>query len=70
VANCSDTKLRKGAYRLALPAGEANPKAVRSFMRECLVPLLAEEFLRRRDTTIPLELMTKPQKPTTELPDE
>jgi len=39
-------------------------------MRECLVPLLAEEFLKRRDGTVLLGLITKPKKTTTELPDE
>jgi len=39
---------RKGNPRIALPMKDANIDAVRSFMLECLVPLLAEEFLRYR----------------------
>lgn len=45
----SATKLRKGTPQIVLPAQEINVGAVRSFMLDCLVPILAEEFLRRRD---------------------
>ena len=66
----SSTKLRKGAYRLVLPVGEASPSAVRSFMLDCLVPLLAEEFLKRREITAPMGIATKPRRPTTEIHSE
>ena len=63
----SPNKLRKGAYRLVLPVGEPSPDAIRSFMLECLVPLLAEEFLRRRKNAATTGIPTKPGKPTAEL---
>jgi hypothetical protein len=40
---------RKNSCRLGGPFGDPDQEAVRSFMRECLVPLLAEEFLRHRE---------------------
>jgi hypothetical protein len=39
---------RKGNPRIALPVKKTNIDAVRSFMLECLAPLLAEEFLRHQ----------------------
>jgi len=55
-ATCRETSVapallprhRKGAVTLELPVQEPNIAAIRAFMNECLVPLLAEEFLRRR----------------------
>ena len=44
----SALKLRKGTPRIVLPAKEVNDRAVRSLINDCLVPLLAQEFLRRR----------------------
>jgi hypothetical protein len=41
--------MRRGAHRVALPTDKHDPDAVRSFMREYLVPALAEEFLKRRN---------------------
>jgi hypothetical protein len=60
----SNTKLRKGACRLALPEGKPHPDAVRSFMLDCLVPLLADEFLKRREATVPPAIPVEPKKPT------
>lgn len=45
----SATKLRKGTPQIVLPVKETNVEAVRSFMLDCVVPILAQEFLRRRD---------------------
>ena len=45
----SPTKLRRGTPQIVLPVKETNVDAVRSFMFDCLVPILAQEFLRRRD---------------------
>ena len=45
----SPTRQRKNSCRLLGPIGEPDYEALRSFIRECLVPLLAEEFLRQRD---------------------
>lgn len=54
----SATKLRKGTPQILLPVKETNVKAVRSFMLDCLVPILAEEFLRHRDN--PKKSQTEP----------
>jgi hypothetical protein len=59
------TKQRKNATRIALPIKEANTEAVRLFMLDCLVPILAKEFLRRRDTTEHAPIAVNSQKPTT-----
>lgn len=53
----SATKLRKGTPQIVLPVKEFNVEAVRSFMLDCLVPILAEEFLCHRD---------HPEQPQTE----
>jgi hypothetical protein len=45
------TKPRKGSYVLVMPTGEPDPEALRSFMFDCVVPLLAEAFLKRRADT-------------------
>jgi hypothetical protein len=47
------TTRRNDSPRIALPVQEMNVHAVRNFMLECLVPILAEEFLRRRDRADP-----------------
>jgi hypothetical protein len=39
---------RKGSARIVLPVKDTNIEAVRTFMLGCLVPILAEEFLRHR----------------------
>lgn len=44
-------KTRRRTCVFQLPAGELNLEALRSFMRESLVPLLAEEFLRLKQVT-------------------
>ena len=59
------TMQRKNATRIALPIKEANTEAVRSFMLDCLVPILAKEFLRRRDTTEHASIAVNAQEPTT-----
>lgn len=41
---------RLNQLRLELPTGAPNLDALRAFMRECLAPLLAEEFVRRRQS--------------------
>ena len=43
------TQSRKNSYQLVMPTGEPDRDALRSFMFDCIVPLLAEEFLRRRE---------------------
>jgi len=40
---------RRGSPRIVLPASKPDMTAIRSFMRDCLIPILAQEFLRRRD---------------------
>ena len=42
------SQARKGPYMLALPVKEPNVEAVRTFMLDCFVPILAKEFLLRR----------------------
>jgi hypothetical protein len=54
----SAIKLRKGTPQIVLPVKETNLDAVRSFMFDCLVPILAQEFLRRRD--YPKQSQTEP----------
>ena len=41
-------KGRKDPLRLDLPTGQADEEAIRSFMHDCLVPILAKEFMRKR----------------------
>jgi hypothetical protein len=45
---CRRAKSGRRGHRLELPVGEPDPVVLRAFIRECLVPLLAEEFLSRR----------------------
>lgn len=59
-------KSRKGSYRLALPVGESDFEAVRSFMLDCLVPLLADEFLKRREVTATETITIESRKLTSE----
>ena len=59
------TKQRKNATRIALPIKEANTEAVRSFMLDCLVPILAKEFLGRRDIAEHAPIEVNSQKPST-----
>ncbi len=64
-------KPRKGTPRVELPVREPNVDAVRAFMRECLIPLLAEEFLRRRQVGIEDAIPTvTPEDPTFEAFDK
>lgn len=55
-------KLRKGKYSLELPVAELNAEALGSFMRECLVPLLAKEFLANRPATSQTPIAVKTHK--------
>ena len=48
------------------PAPTGADRAVRSFMRECLMPILADEFFRRRDAELKTETKVIQQKRTTE----
>jgi hypothetical protein len=57
---------RRG-HRLELPVGEPDPEVLRKFMRECLVPLLAEEFLSRRSDAEAKESNTNFDQPTSEV---
>ena len=43
------TRSCKRSPQIVLPTQPTNTEAVRAFMRDCLVPILAQEFLRRRD---------------------
>jgi hypothetical protein len=47
-SECRRAKSGRRGHRLEVPVGEPDPEVLRVFMRECLVPLLAEEFLSRR----------------------
>jgi hypothetical protein len=47
-----------------LPVGDPDTPAVRTFLLECLVPLLAEELLKRRDVAFSPPSSTMPRKPT------
>ena len=58
------TKQRKNPTRIALPIKEANTEAVRSFMHDCLVPILAKEFLRLRDSAQHAPITVKANKRT------
>jgi hypothetical protein len=39
----------KSFQRLSIQANQSSPEAVRGFLRECLVPLLAKQFLIARN---------------------
>jgi hypothetical protein len=60
-------KLGRRGHRLELPVGEPDPQVLRAFMRECLVPLLAEEFLNRRADAEARDSDANLDKPTIEL---
>jgi len=47
----------KRTTRIILPTQESNPDAIRAFMRNCMVPILANEFLRLRNAS-PSDSMT------------
>lgn len=66
LAHSLNPKSRKGTYRLSRPVVEHHPEAVLSFMRDCLVPLLADEFLRRRESAALSAGTLEPDKPTFE----
>jgi hypothetical protein len=57
---------RRG-HRMELPVGEPDPEILRVFMRECLVPLLAEEFLSRRSVAEAKESNTNFDTPTSQV---
>jgi hypothetical protein len=42
------TKRKKRAATFVLPVVQADGEAIRSFMTDCLVPVLAKEFMRQR----------------------
>jgi hypothetical protein len=46
----------KRTTRIVLPTQPTNTDAVRAFMRDCLVPILAKEFLRQRETAAHTEI--------------
>jgi hypothetical protein len=62
----NDGDRRKGTSKLALPRGESDVDAIRSFMVDCLVPILAAEFLRQRDDSTRLRVETMTKNPTSE----
>ena len=57
----------KRGHRLELPVGEPHPEVLRTFMRECLLPLLAEEFLSRRSDAQAKESDANFDKPTSQV---
>lgn len=57
---------RKRAPSFILPTRQTNAEAVRSFMIDCLVPILAKEFLRLRSSSEPVENQAGCQKPSFE----
>ena len=59
-------KPRSNRYRLQMPAGSPPTETVRAFALDCLVPLLAEEFLRLQQSAQPHTAVI-PKKPTTGL---
>jgi hypothetical protein len=65
-AKIAATTLRKGTPRIVLPATRTDNKSIRSFMREYLIPILAEEFLRRRIRTDQPPQDHAPDNPTSE----
>jgi hypothetical protein len=58
------TTQRRGNPRIVLPVKETNIVAVRNFMLECLVPILAEEFLRRRGDAEESRIKPETSNPT------
>ena len=65
----SSTRQRKNSCRLVGPFVNPDQEAVRRFMKECLVPLLAEEFLSQRDAaaenTVPQQTDFQPLRQET-----
>ena len=59
-------KRERKAPQFRFPAPTGADRAVRSFMRECLMPILADEFFRRRDAELKTETKVIQQKRTTE----
>jgi hypothetical protein len=64
---CRRAKSGRRGHRLELPVGEPDPEVLRTFMRECLVPLLADEFLSRRSGTEAPKSDPKFDKPTSQV---
>jgi len=67
VPQSKDQDRRRGTSKIALPRGEPDVDAIRSFMIDCLVPVLAEEFLRQRETSTRLRAETTANNPTSAL---
>jgi len=55
---------KNSAPRIVLPAQETNIDAARSFMHDYLVPILAKEFLRLRDSAQHEPITVKANKRT------
>lgn len=66
----SKIKVRKGSYRIEMPTGKPDAEALRSFMLDCVVPLLAEEFLKRRTAMSPVAIQVNEDDPTSQLQGE
>jgi hypothetical protein len=64
VTTVPKTKSCRSSLRLLLPVADHDMGAVRAFALECLVPLLAEEFLKRRDGAVSPPSSTMPRKPS------
>jgi hypothetical protein len=64
VATVPKPKSRKSSRAVVLPVGDPDTPTVRAFMLECLVPLLAEEFLKRRDAALSQSFSAIPRKPS------
>jgi len=63
----SKIKTRKGSYRIEMPTGEPDADALRSFMHDCIVPLLAQEFLKRRTAMSRAAIQVDDDEPTSQL---
>jgi hypothetical protein len=63
----SKVKPRKGSCRIVMPTGKPDAEALRSFMLDCVVPLLADEFLKRRSAVSPAAIQVIEDDPTSQL---
>ena len=57
------TRSRKRSTKIVLPTQPTNTEAIRAFMLDCLVPILAQEFLRQRDAAAQVPITVNGQKP-------
>ena len=57
------TRVCKGSPQIVLPTQPTNTEAIRAFMAGCLVPILAQEFLRQRDEVAQASITVKGHKP-------